>query len=97
MSIPFEQLDGDRVGLLPCGTTRNPDPDRTIVVIYATDSGNDIILENIEGFLVTKECRNTDQHVVGKAAHLFGVLFEINPIRCHILEVMQMHAPFDAA
>ena len=93
----FLQEDGQRIGFLACGAAGHPDADHGIGGSVGEELRDDLFLQRLEGFRVAKKTGHADEQVAKKGFHLRRGLLEIPDVSVHHLDLVDGHAPFDAA
>ncbi len=91
------QQDGDGIGFLAGGTAGHPDADGCAGRLAGEESRDDLFLERGERLRVPKETGDTDQEIAKERFHLARVLLQIADIPVQPLDLVDGHAPLDAA
>ena len=91
------QEDGDGIGLLSGGAAGRPDAHHGAGGLVVEEPGNDLFLKHLAGFRIAEEIGHADQQVAKQRLHLRRRLLQIPDITVDRVDLVDRHAPFDAA
>ena len=93
----LQQKHGHRVRFLAGGAARHPYPHRAVRALAGNQRHYGQLSQFVKSLGVTEKGTDPDQHVLGELNHFLRVLTKQLEIVPHGGDLLEAHAPFDAA
>ncbi len=89
--------DGQGIGFLAGGASRNPDSDDSACRLSGKKPGDGLLLHHTKGIRITEKTGHSDQQIAKQRIYLRGGLLQMFDVSVHCFDLMNRHAPFDSA
>ena len=93
----LREEDGDRIGLLTCGTAGHPDPDLVRCPVAPEQVLDDPLLENVKIIRVAEEGGDSDQDLLGQQPDLLRIVVHVVDIFLQVAVVGDHDPSLDPA
>jgi hypothetical protein len=85
------------IGLFSGGTSGDPDAQAAAGGLVLEQTGEGLLLQDVEGFGVPEKARDPDEQFVGECLHFVFIITEIGDVFVQGLYLVECHALFDPA